>query len=59
MLNNWFKKPGHKIRLPRPTGMTLVTGAKRELIDAVYDVRTDRMIHLIVHTRQKSLAGQG
>jgi hypothetical protein len=35
-------------------GMTLVTGARREVIDAVFD-KSNRMVHLIVHTRQKSL----
>lgn len=34
--------------------MTLVTGARRELIDAIFDDR-NRMVHLIVHTRTKSL----
>ena len=53
-LNGWIRKPRHRIRLPRPSGMTLVTGAKRELIDAVVD-ESNRVVHLIVHTRSKSL----
>jgi len=54
MIKDWIRKPRHKIRLPRPTGMTLVTGSRRELIDAIFDDR-NRMVHLIVHTRSKSL----
>jgi len=54
MIKDWISKPRRKIRLPRPAGMTLVTGARRELIDAIFDDR-NRMVHLIVHTRQKSL----
>jgi hypothetical protein len=54
MLKDWIRRPRFRIRLPRPTGMTLVTGARRELIDAVLDEH-NRVVHLIVHTRQKSL----
>lgn len=51
---DWISRPKKVIRLGRPLGMTLKTGASREMINAVYD-RSNRMIHLIVHTRQKSL----
>ncbi|MGA1530017.1 MAG: hypothetical protein ACO398_04650 [Kiritimatiellia bacterium] len=51
---DWISRPRRPIRLARPVGMTLVTGARREVIDAVFD-RSNRMVHLIVHTRQKSL----
>jgi hypothetical protein len=53
-LMDWISRPRRPIRLARPVGMTLVTGARREVIDAVFD-RSNRMVHLIVHTRQKSL----
>jgi hypothetical protein len=53
-LMDWISRPRRPIRLARPAGMTLVTGARREVIDAVFD-RSNRMVHLIVHTRQKSL----
>lgn len=51
---DWFTRPRKPIRLSRPMGMTLVTGARREMIDAVFD-KSNRMVHLIVHTRQRSL----
>jgi len=54
MLKEWITRSRRPIRLPRPTSMTLVTGARRELIDAIFD-DSNRMVHLIVHTRQKSL----
>lgn len=54
MFKEWMTRARRKIRLPRPTGMTLVTGASRELISAVVD-DSNRIVHLIVHTRQKSL----
>jgi len=47
-------RPKKAIRLGRPLGMTLRTGAAKEMIYAVYD-KTNRMVHLVVHTRQKSL----
>jgi len=54
MIKDWIRKPRPRIRLPRPAGMTLITGAKREMIDAIFDDR-NRMVHLIIHTRTKSL----
>ena len=54
MLKEWITRPRRRIRLPRPAGMTLVTGARREMIDGVFD-SSNRLVHLIVHTRQKSL----
>jgi len=47
-------RPKKVIRLGRPLGMTLRTGATKEMIYAVYD-KSNRMVHLVVHTRQKSL----
>lgn len=44
-----------KIRLREPQALTIVTGADREAIDATYDTG-NRLMHLIVHTRQRSLA---
>jgi hypothetical protein len=54
LLKEWLVRPRPVIRLPRPAGMTLVTGADREMIHAVYDDNR-RMVHLIVHTRTRSL----
>jgi len=54
MLKEWITKPRRIHRLPRPTGMILITGANREMIDARFD-QNNRMTVLIVHTRQKSL----
>jgi hypothetical protein len=54
MLKEWMTKPRRVLRLPRPKGMILITGASREMIDARFDA-ANRMTHLIVHTRQKSL----
>lgn len=54
MLKDWIKRRPYRIRLSRPAGLTLVTGARRELIDAVFDDQ-NRMVHLIVHTRTKTL----
>jgi len=47
-------RPKKVIRLGRPLGMILRTGATKEMIYAVYD-KSNRMVHLVVHTRQKSL----
>lgn len=54
MLKEWIRKPRHTIKLSRPAGMILVTGARREMINALFD-KSNRMTHLIVHTKQKSL----
>jgi len=53
-LLDWVARPRKVIRLGRPVGMTLRTGAAKEMIYAVYD-KTNRMVHLVVHTKQKSL----
>ncbi|HMO52270.1 MAG TPA: hypothetical protein PKE26_14105 [Kiritimatiellia bacterium] len=53
-LIDWVTRPRKPIRLSRPLGMVLVTGARKEMIDAVFD-KSNRMTCLIVHTRQKSL----
>lgn len=50
----WIARPRRPIRLPRPSGLILITGAKKESIHAIFD-DTNRMIQLVVHTRQKSL----
>jgi hypothetical protein len=42
------------IRLRLPQSFALVTGSDRESIDATFDPG-GRIIHLIVHTRLKSL----
>ncbi len=42
------------IRLRQPQSTTLVTGSEREAIDAVYDAG-NRLVHLIIYTRQRSL----
>jgi len=54
MIKEWMSRPRHIFRLPRPTGMVLITGAPREKIDAEFD-SARRLVRLIVHTRQKSL----
>jgi len=54
MIKEWMSRPRHVFRLPRPSGMILITGASREKIDAEFD-SAHRLVRLIVHTRQKSL----
>jgi hypothetical protein len=54
MIKDWITKPRRIHKLPRPSGMLLITGARREMIDARFD-HLNRMTLLIVHTRQKSL----
>ena len=44
----------HLIRLRLPQTTTLITGSDREAIDAVYD-EGKRLVHLIIHTRQRAL----
>ncbi|HMP72717.1 MAG TPA: hypothetical protein PKE55_05580 [Kiritimatiellia bacterium] len=52
-LRDFLPRP-RRIPLGRPRGMTLITGASREKIDAIFDEH-DRIKHLIVHTRLTSL----
>jgi len=54
---DWIRRNRAVIRLREPQSMTLFTGADREAIDAVYDAG-QRLVHLTVHTRQRSLASR-
>ncbi|MCB1100968.1 MAG: hypothetical protein KDL10_01310 [Kiritimatiellae bacterium] len=54
LLKEFLPRPRKPIRLSRPAAMTIITGARRESIDAVYD-RNNRLQHLIVHTKIRSL----
>jgi hypothetical protein len=49
-----FVKRRRAIRLRQPGSFVLVSGSDRESIDAVFDAG-GRIVHLIVHTRIKSL----
>ncbi len=49
-----FLKRKQLIRLRLPQSFALVTDSDRESIDATFD-QGGRIIHLIVHTRLKSL----
>ena len=49
-----FPHDRHLIRLRLPQTTTLITGSDREAIDAVYD-EGKRLVHLIIHTRQRAL----
>ena len=50
----FMRRKRHLIRLRQPQSTTLITGSDREAIDAVYDAG-QRLVHLIIHTRQRSL----
>ena len=49
-----MRKKKRVIRLRQPQATTLITGSDREAIDAIYD-EGQRLVHLIIHTRQGSL----
>lgn len=49
-----MRKKKRVIRLRQPQSTTLITGSDREAIDAIYD-EGQRLVHLIIHTRQGSL----
>lgn len=50
----FMRRKRHLIRLRLPQTTTLITGSDREAIDAVYD-EGKRLVHLIIHTRQRAL----
>ena len=50
----WMRRRRRLIRLRPPQSMVLITGSDRESIDAVFDAG-GRIVHLIVHTRLRSL----
>lgn len=50
----FIRRKNRVIRLRQPQSTTLVTGSDREAIDAVYDAG-QRLVHLIIYTRQRSL----
>lgn len=54
LLKEFLPRPRRPIRLARPANLTIITGARREAIDAEYDAQ-NRLRHLIVHTKIRNL----